>query len=358
MSEAAKEEELVRIDAPELQDRVSAAFGHAGVPARDSELLAEIIVDADLRGVRTHGVQLVPLYIEKMRLGLINPNPDLRFLSEEGATAVFDGDNGLGHLAADYAMNRAIDLARRFGTGIVTARRTNHAGCMAFYPLLAASQDLIGFITTTAAQNMSPWGGLSPLLGNNPLAIAVPTGSQLQFVLDMATSTVSKGRVREAAANQQEVPPDWVMDERGRRLTQPEELAQALKGQVLLYPIGGAKGSGMAMMNAALSGVLAGIQNLGLSVPSLTKTFDQVTETGLFVQAIDIGFLLDLDQFLENMRLFVQTIKDSKPAPGQDEVFLPGELEQRAKTHNLKEGIEIRTDLLNELQTLAGGGTQ
>lgn len=343
-------QEALCISADDLERTARIALRRSGMPERDAVLVARALVDADLRGVETHGCRMLPLYLEKIRLGLINPQATMSELRASGCATVLDGDNSLGHLAACVATERAIELASRYGVGVVTVRRTNHAGCLAYYPLMAAERGFVGFVTTVAAQNLAPWGGVEPLLGNNPFAIAFPTPGDFNLVLDMATSAVSKGRVRLAAQRGESIPEGWAVTAEGEPLTDPRAFVEAGAGAFLLTPIGGPKGSGMSIVNALLAGVLAGTDNLGLSIPSLTKTFDQVVDTGLYVQALNIEAFLEVNQYQQRMAEFVTRIKDSRPRQGVGEVMLPGEPEHRMKAERMKRGIPIARSLWSELQ--------
>src|SRR5688500_15765971 len=241
------------ISADELRSRVAGIFSRLTLPDDDARVVADHLVEADLRGVHSHGVIRVPTYVQQLRDGKLNPRPNVRIVVDNGAQVTVDGDDAMGQLAAFRANEIAIERGRQHGMAGVALRRSGHAGAMAYYPLRAIEHGLIGFATTNAGINMPPTGGTKKLVGNNPFAMAVPTGRDWPMVLDMATSVVAGGKLDVARSKGESIPLGWARDADGNPTTDP---VAARAGS--LEPVGGHKGLALAVMLDVLAGVLSG----------------------------------------------------------------------------------------------------
>src|SRR5256885_6026571 len=235
-----------------------AAFARApraahGVPKKAAAIVAACLVRADLRGVDTHGLVRLPGYLERVRRGLVNPRPKLFPKRVAPAAAALDGQDGFGFVIGTRAMAEAISLARKSGIGIASARRSTHFGMAASYVLQALDAGFVSLVFTNASRAMPPWGGREALLGTSPLAAGAPGGKLAPFVLDMSPAVAARGKIRIAAKRGEKIPPGSGRGANGRPTTDP---AEALKGVVL--PIGGPKGSGLAMLIDIFGGVLSG----------------------------------------------------------------------------------------------------
>jgi LDH2 family malate/lactate/ureidoglycolate dehydrogenase len=214
-----------------LVDFVAVVLGRLGVPHDDAVLIASALVEADLRGVESHGV-----------------------LRESATSAVFDGDNGLGHLVGTRAMQLAIDKGRAGACAFVAVRHSNHFGTASHFAEMAAAAGMIGLSLTIGGINhMVPWGGAEAILGNNPFAVAIPAGEEPPVTLDMACSVAARGKIIVAAKDGTTIPADWAVGPDGHPTTDPVE---ALKGFV--QPVGGAKGYALTLTIGLLSTMLSG----------------------------------------------------------------------------------------------------
>jgi LDH2 family malate/lactate/ureidoglycolate dehydrogenase len=335
-----------RIDAERLRQYVTAIVTAAGLLPGDAEIVADCLVSAERRGLASHGVARVPIYVRRLELGLVNPRPQWRFLREEGAIAVLDADNGPGPPAAAAAMARAMELARSMGVGACAVRNSNHCGALAYYTLQAATQAMIGLAATNANATMAPWGAREPVLGTNPISAAVPTAGDIPFVLDMSTSAVARGKIILAARSGTPIPEGWALDPQGKPTQDPHA---ALRG--VLLPAAGPKGYGLALLVDVLCGVLAGAA-FGREIGALYDELNRPQRLGHFMAAIDIGHFIEVPVFLAAMDALIADIKSAQPADGFTEVLLPGELEARAEARAGREGVLIPATVYQELVDL------
>ncbi|HEY3082518.1 MAG TPA: Ldh family oxidoreductase [Chloroflexota bacterium] len=337
-------ERMVRVPAATLRTFAELAFAAAGVPTRDASTIADALVDADLRGVHSHGTRWVPSYVEQLRRGGTNPRPDVRVVEDGGTTAVVDGDLGLGHVVASAANDLAIERALAGGVGAVALARSTHCGAMAYYTNRAAARGCVGFAVTNGNANMAPTGGTSRLVGNNPLAYSFPTRRGFTFALDMATSVVAGSRLLMAIERGEKIPPGWALDRDGRPTEDPRDWRER---DGLLVPIGGPKGYGLALVIEILSGVLSG----GHFGPRRGQPGS--VGTSQFFLAIRIDRFMPLEAFLDRMDTLIEQIKSSELAPGSPGVFLPGEIEQNNKNDRLTNGIPLDDTTIDALGALA-----
>ncbi|OGP93748.1 MAG: hypothetical protein A2156_15600 [Deltaproteobacteria bacterium RBG_16_48_10] len=318
-----------------------------GFRAQDEEaaLVAECLVHADRRGIDTHGVYFLTLLAKRVEEGMIRIPTHMEIVRDESATALIDGGDGLGQVAAHRAMEISIEKARKFGMGSVAVRNTNHIGILAFYTLRIAEQGMVGMVMCNGAASMPPWGGAEPFFGTNPISIAVPNGSGEPVVLDMSSSLVARGKIRRAERLKQSIPLGWALDQNGEPTTDP---SAAMKGT--LVPIGGPKGYGLALMVDVLAGLLPGSQ-FGPQV----KTFHQPlgpTGVGVFIMAIDVNRFMPIHQFKGLMQSYGDSIKKSRKAKGVSRIYLPGEIELEKEKESLKEGIELSDSAVDSLNQL------
>src|SRR5262245_11281718 len=234
--------DVTRVSAERLRRFIEQVFGAAGAPASDAATVAEVLVEADLRGGESHGSTRVAGYLSMIRLGLLNPSPDIRLLRDTVTTAMFDGDRAFGIVVARRAMQLAIDKARGAGMGCVTARNVTHTGLVGFYPMMAARAGFIGLAMNNGPAILPPFGGITPTYATNPFAAAFPAGRREPIVLDMATSVVAGGKLRLAAKKGSEIPDTWALDRHGKPTTDPAEAIQ----HGFMQWAGGYKGFGLA----------------------------------------------------------------------------------------------------------------
>lgn len=331
--------------AERLRRVITDIIAAVGLDPEMAAVFADSIVAADLRGVKSHGTVRVPEYVRRVESGVMDPRAEARFVRDEGAVGLLDGGNGFGQVAARTAMRRAIEKAGTHGIGLVGVRNSNHFGIASYYAMTALEAGMIGVVLTHASPAMNPFGTLTPLLGTNPIAVAVPAGVEKPIVLDMSTSLVARGKIRFAALTGKEIPLGWATDAAGEPTTDAQK---ALKGS--LEPIGGAKGSGLSLIVDLLSGVLT-----GSCLTGEVKTIVDVSgpsRTGHLFGAIDVGRFIGAELFRKNVDAVIRRIKGLPPRPGQ-KVFMPGEIEFDLAARREREGVPLAEEVARNLNALA-----
>jgi len=324
------------------EERLIALMTHlleaAGMSADLACRAARVLATADMRGIVSHGVRLLPGNIARIRGGAINPRPAIHEVGGCGAMVILDGDHGLGMAVGSVAMDRAIELAREHGIGWVNARNTCHYGASGSYVMMAVETGMIGVSISNTLPMMSIEGTISRTIGNNPLAIGVP-GPDFPLVLDMATSVASLGKIGVTRRAGRPIPGEW--------LTQ-----QAAEGQEqVLRHFGGAKGSGLAIMTEVLTGVLAG--GCVLHEVRFDRPREEAEGVSYAQVAIRPDVVLPKAQYEDGMRRLVAQLKAGKPGPDITEVLLPGERAWRETLRCRKEGIPIEADVAAALEKSA-----
>ncbi len=337
----------LRIPEPVLRAFCVDLLARAGVPHEEARLVTENLIDADLRGLASHGVVRLPIYVQRIADGGTNPRPAVRVVRETRTTAVVDGDNGLGHLVGVRAMDIAIDKARGGDCVFVAVRNSNHYGAAGYYAEMATRQGMIGLSFTIGAINhMAPWGGAEALLGNNPFAIGFPTREPFPVLLDMACSVAARGKIIVAAKEGRPIPGDWATGPDGLPTTDPVE---ALKGFVI--PLGGPKGYALTLAIGLLSTMLSGA-GFGREVGDLYEQTATAQNCGHLFGVLPIGSFLDPGEYLDHMDRAIADIRGAKRATGFDRIYLPGEREHLATLAHRRDGIPVGPGLVQELREL------
>jgi LDH2 family malate/lactate/ureidoglycolate dehydrogenase len=315
------------------------------VPQADAERTAECLVEADLRGVASHGIGRVPIYTERLRRGLVKACPALVLKPLTPVAAQLDADNGLGFVAATRAMDAAIERAREFGIGMVWVHHSNHFGMAASYLLQAVRTGHAAFVFTNASRAMPVWGGRAPFLGTSPFAFATPGGdSQPPVVLDMATSVVARGKIRRAAQKGEPIPAGWALDAQGNPTT------DAVAGyEGLILPLGGPKGSGLSLMMEVLGGVMSGAA-FGGEVRNQYTDFDAPQDVGHCMLALRPDLAVGAEQFRLRMDALVARAKASPRLDADQEILMPGEPEARNERQRRAHGIPLPAEDLAMLR--------
>src|SRR6184192_1069377 len=316
-----------------------------GVPKADAETVTDVLVVADLRGIESHGVARLGRYVTGLKKGFMKPTDQSRVLRETKATALVDGGQSLGQVVGRKGMDLAIRKARDTAVGVVAVRNSNHYGIAGYYSLMALEHNLIGVSMTNAGPLVVPTFGRTSILGTNPISLAAPAMKEKAFVLDMATSTVPRGKVEVYNRLGQPMPHGWAVDETGRSSTDPARVLNALAKRLGggLLPLGGEgedlgghKGYGLALMVDVLCGVLSGAAT-GLQVYADEKKPD----VGHFFLALDPTAFRPLDEFRGDMDRLVRELKDSPKAQGQERIYVHGEKSFARMEKFRKEGIPL-----------------
>jgi LDH2 family malate/lactate/ureidoglycolate dehydrogenase len=337
------------VDAAALERFVAEVFERAGAPRDEAERVADALVSADARGMTSHGVMRVPMYMKKVRAGGFKVGTKGKILRETASIILLDGEDGLGQVITWRAMEEAIRKARDAGAGIVGVLRSNHFGEGAYYALHAIKNDMIGLLTTNGSSNTPAHGGRTMVAGNLPLTVGVPTDKELPILLDMAMCASSKGKIAYAAKKGERIPPGWAVDSNGQPTDDPQKV---LDGGWIL-PIGGYKGWGLILILDILSGVLTGAR-LGLEITDLfTGEPSSPQGLGHFVMAINVEAFMPVAEFKRRMDARIRSIKQSELLPGVTEILMPGERELKLERERRKNGIPLSVNVLDQIAVVA-----
>lgn len=337
----------VRVPFDKLKEIVRSILVSVGLSGPDAEIAADVLVTTDARGVSSHGVYALPGYVRQMREGGIDPRSDIAVLEESGATCLIDGKNGMGQVVSVKATLKAIELARKYGTSVVCVRNSSHFGAGAYYAMMCAKENQIGIAISNATPVLAAPGGCGPAVGNNPIAVAVPTADD-PVVLDIALSIVAVGKMMNIVKSGGTIPDNWITDEEGRPSTDPYVLDRG--GAAL--PFGGYKGFGIAVITEILAAVLPGA--------GVTKELRDwllyphlPTRTGHFFAAIDVSRFMPVQAFKERVSLFGEEIRGGKRAAGVERLYMPGDMENEAERKSMLSGVAVPIHLWKALKELA-----
>jgi LDH2 family malate/lactate/ureidoglycolate dehydrogenase len=331
---------MIAFDAIELRQVAGRIFRAAGVESRPTEIVVDHLIDANLAGHDSHGIQLIPRYIQEIREGKIQPNSWPSVVRETPVAALVDAKWSFGQVSARYGAEVAVAKAKERGVAVVGIIRGNHIGRLGTYPTLAARQGVVLMVTTgDLAPGVVPFGGARPIFDTNPFAFGFPASGYPDILVDFATSVIAFGKIGVARAKHQQIPAGCLLDRDGKPTTDPEA---AFAGGMLL-PMGGHKGYGLAVLSVLLSQVLVPAKETGAGV----------VETGTFMVAIDVGLFRDPSAVRAETDRVVAQIKAVPPAPGVAEVLVAGEPEVRAAELRRSDGIPIPEDTWAELVATA-----
>ena len=335
----------VRVPEASLRATVAAIFEKMGTSSEDAAVGADVLVTTDLRGVETHGVSnMLRSYVKAYQEGNINPRPSWRIERESPATAVIDGDQGLGIIQGPRAMQIAIDKARQVGVGVVTMRNSGHLGAVGHHAMLAAKQDMVGICMTAGGTHVVPTFGAEGRMGTNPISIAAPGRNEAPILFDAATSAIAGNKVYLANRVGAGTLPGWIADKHGSPIM--EEVPFPPRGEFVQLPLGGTreqgshKGYGFAMMAEVLCTFLAGI------VPTMLRPDSKTIPYGHHFAAYDIAAFADVDQFKDTMDQMLTTLKTTTPAPEHDRVLYPGLSEHEEEQERRANGIPLHKEVV------------
>ncbi|MGC8837564.1 MAG: Ldh family oxidoreductase [Anaerolineae bacterium] len=358
----ATNETQVRISADRLRAFCTQVFVKLDVPEEDAFWTADVLVEANLRGVDSHGVARLKRYVDGLRTGVMLPRPQVSVVHETATTALIDGGGGLGQPVSVRAMRLALEKAAAYGTGFVAVRNSNHYGIAGYYAMMALERGMIGLSMTNADVLVVPTFGRKAMLGTNPISVAAPAGEERAFVLDMATSTVPRGKLEVYERQGKEMPLGWATDETGRATTDPARVLRNLaerRGGGLL-PLGGEgelfgghKGYGLALLVDILAGVLPGAGYADTLYPKAPDGRPLPANVGHFFGALRVDAFRPLDEFRRTMDDLIRRLKDSPKAEGQTRIYIHGEKEFEAKEERLRNGIPLGPKVAETLRGIA-----
>jgi L-2-hydroxycarboxylate dehydrogenase (NAD+) len=343
-----------------LCEFMQAALVAMGIPLQDARIIVDVLITSDLWGVRSHGVAHLKMYHERIKSGLQLPLTDWKVVKDTPTTAIVDGGNGMGMVVGHHAMNLAVEKARQYGLGAVAVRNSSHYGVAGYYPRLAASLGQVGLSFSNAHPSTAPTFGTRPMLGTNPIAVAVPTDEAFPFMYDAATSIVPRGKIEIAARAGKPIPDGWVIGEDGQPVTDSTNLIKEMNdGSVAILPLGGMgelmgghKGYGLSTMVEIFS---AAFQN-GTYLWGLTDTDKdgnpQFLRIGHFFLAIDVEHFIPLEEFKKTTGDMMRELRASPRVPGQSRIFTAGEKEYYNTQKVMKAGVEITPGVRKALHSL------
>jgi LDH2 family malate/lactate/ureidoglycolate dehydrogenase len=312
-------------EAGALVRAVAECFSAAGIQPADAAIVAEDLVAADLEGVASHGAMLVPMYLERIKSGSVSKLSRGEVVSDQDASVVIDAGHALGQLTARQAVEIAVERARKFGMATVAVRNAFHFGTAGRYARMLADEGCVGIVMSNTRPLMPVTGGAEPLVGNNPLAIAVPSAGDFAPEVDMAMSAAAMGKIRNAAAAGQSIPEGWAADRDGAPTTDPKA---AIEG--MLLPAAGPKGFGLAFIVDLLAGGLSG-GAMGADVRPLYGKLDDPYQCSNVFIAINVGHFVPRSEYEQRAKAEQDRVSASRRAPGVDRVYAPGEFAYAAR---------------------------
>ncbi len=349
-------DDIVYLEIDVLRQFIKDVFVGLKVPDEDAEIIADVLITSDLRGIDSHGIQRCKMYYDRIKAGIYNPRTEIEIVNDNAATAVIDGHCGMGHVIAFKAMKLAIEKAKKYGLGSVAVRNSTHFGIAGYYSLMAIKEGMIGFVTTNTRPAVPPTFGVEPMLGTNPLTYGAPTDEDFPFLMDAATSIIQRGKVEVYNRIKKPLPDGLIISNNGNSKTDPGVvLNKLLNRSAALLPLGGAgeatsghKGYGYATFAEILS---AALQN-GIflrDTAGIIENGQERLKVGHFFFAINISNFLPLDRFKETAGSIMRELRSSKTAPGKDRIYTAGEKEYDAEIERKQTGIPINKSLQKDI---------
>lgn len=341
-----------------LHDFMIQIFTRIGVPVADAKICADILIASDLNGIESHGIGRLKMYYDRIKQGIQKPETQIDVLRDKYATAVWDGNHGMGHVIGHKAMSTAIEKASKYGLGAVAVRNSTHYGICGYYAEMATKHDMLGFTFTNARPSVCPTNGVQPLLGTNPICFGAPTNLAYPFIYDAATSISQRGKIEQYAREEKATPDGWAINLEGQSHTDtPKLLVDLVKQTASLLPIGGMdelsgshKGYGLstmveilcaALQNGSFLNGLLGQDSCGKPAPY---------NLGHFFFAINIDFFTDIEDFKATATEICRQLQDSKLVPGMNRIYVAGEKEYENKLRVQEKGVPIIPNLQKDIE--------
>ncbi len=353
------DDKVVYIDHEMLESFMRDVFIGLGVPEEDASIIADVLITSDLRGIDTHGIQRCKMYYDRIKAGIYEVKTKIDIIKDGPVTALWDGNNGMGHVIAYKAMKAAIEKAKKYGLGAVAVRNSTHFGIAGYYSLMAIKEGMIGLVTTNARPSIPPTFGVEPMLGTNPLIFGAPTDEEFPFLIDCATSIIQRGKVELYNRINKSLPKNTVINDKGEFITNPGEiLEEMLKRRAALLPLGGKgeetagyKGYGYATVVELLSAALQeGIylrDTLGIK-----ENGQKRLKVGHFFLAINVEFFAGLESFKKTAGDIMRGLRSAKKEPGAERIYTAGEKEYLAEKERREKGIPLNESLQNDIKIM------
>jgi len=331
------------ININELKNISEKILENCGVSKKDSRIVSDSIIYAHQAGQHAHGVTRIPIYVKKIKNGLMNPNAKMPKILDTGAVVVLDAENGLGQVAGVKGMRMAVDKAKKYGIGAVGVKNSNNFGTAGFIAGLATQKEMIGIVFANSSPAMAVWKGKKPILGTNPMAFAFPGSNNMQpIIFDMATTIVARGKIRSAVKLREKISPNWALDRYGNPTDDPIE---ALKGSMV--PIGEHKGFGLSLVVDILAGLLTGAA-FGGKVKQLNN-FAGFSNNGHFIIAINIKVFMETSVYEKKI---VELVKRLKKSAGTAQIHIPGHRNSSGFSRNNQKVI-LKKYFVDEINAVA-----
>ncbi len=344
-------EEFLRFKKQDLFNYAKTYMEKLGVPTRHAEIVADVLIEADIRGVDSHGIiRIYSYYGNRLEKKYMNPTTPFKIISETETTVLYDGGNGLGHVVSYEAMNKCIEKAKKYNVAMATVKNSNHYGIAAYYSMMALKHDMIGISMTNSQPLVAPTYGRTAVIGTNPISFAAPSYKEYPFVLDMATSVVPIGRIKVYEEKKEKIPLGWGIDDNGNVTDDPTQVKSGGPGALL--PLGGTdimrgyKGYGLAVMVEILCAALSGASFFTqVGFPHEPK----VCDVSHFFMAINIEAFRPIIDFKKQLDEMINHLKSSPKAQGHERIYVAGEKEFETAKYNQIHGVPVLKPVVEEL---------
>ncbi len=351
--------DAIYIDFRTLKNFIKDVFVSLNVKRTDAEIIADVLITSDLRGIDSHGIQRCKMYYDRIKEGIYNTETKIKIVRKSPTTAVIDGGCGLGPVIGYKAMKLAIRKAKKYGLGAIAVRNSTHFGIAGYYSLMAINEGMIGMITTNARPAVPPTFGVEPMLGTNPLTVGAPTDENFPFLLDCATSIIQRGKVEVFDRIHQPLPDGLIITKNGRSQNDPHETLKNLEeSTAALLPLGGIgegtsgyKGFGYATFVEILSSALQD----GIFLKDTAGVIEDEQKrlkVGHFFLAININNFTPLKRFKRTTGTIMRNLRASKKAPGNSRIYTAGEKEFFSENERKKHGIPLNKSLQEDIKTM------
>jgi LDH2 family malate/lactate/ureidoglycolate dehydrogenase len=344
-----EEKPFRRIRFDDLRSFCQQAYMKVGVPEGEAYIVANLLAMSDLRGIETHGVTRLPIYIQRLQKGYVLAECQLTCLKEKGPLTFAEAHGSMGHVVAYKAMQRAIEKAMEYGIGWVSVKDSGHFGVAGLFSMMALEKDFIGYVVSNSAPMMAPFGGRERIIGNNPMSYAFPTGTYPPVVVDFSCSVVASGRLILARKKGEKIPLGWAVDREGVPTENPYD---GYEGGGSLSPMGAHKGYGLTLAHEMLTAILTG----GKWTRNIKSLYEEdksgIQGTCHSFMALDPECFCGREAFKQSMDLYIKSIKESGKAKNVQEILMPGEPEFRTESEHLEKGIPLASNTVDELISL------
>jgi len=349
-------DDVAYLDAKTLENFMRDVFIGLGVPKEDSNIIADVLITSDLKGIDSHGIQRCKMYYDRIKEGIYEVITKIDIIKDGPTTALWDGNCGMGHVIAYKAMKTAIEKAKKYGLGAVAVRNSTHFGIAGYYSLMAIKEGMIGIAVTNARPSIPPTFGVEPMLGTNPLTAGAPTDEAFPFLIDCATSIIQRGKVEVYNRLNKPLPEGVIITSEGKTETDPGKVLEDLaKGKAALLPLGGKgedtsgyKGYGYATLVEVLSAALTDGLYLKDTI-GIIENDQKRLKVGHFFLAINIESFLPLESFKKTAGNIMKGLRSAKKAPGEERIYTAGEKEYIAEQDRVKTGIPINKNLQQDI---------